>query len=137
VSNREQLLPSPDRDSTPWWQALAEHRFTAQRCEQCGRLRWPARAICGDCASFEWTWAELSGRGVVVSWIVTHHRFASHHESGMVTLFVSPVEQDDLIMPGLWKGTGTPSIGMPVTLVYEDVEGSTGATATLLAWRAS
>ncbi len=133
--SREQLLPVPDRDSAPWWAALAQHRFTGQQCARCRRWRWPPRAMCGDCGSFDWTWEPLSGRGSVVSWVVTHHRFATHHDPEMVTLFVSPVEQDDIMMPGLWKGMESPAVGMPVRLVFEDVDGVTGGTATLLAWR--
>jgi uncharacterized OB-fold protein len=133
--SRRQVLPAADRDSAPWWAALAEHRFVAQRCTRCRRWRWPARAMCGDCAGFDWTWEALSGRGVIVSWVVTHHRFATHHDGQMVTLFVSPEEQDDIVMPSLWAADTSPVIGMRVRLEFADVDDGDGGHATLLSWR--
>ena len=38
-------VPVPDRDSAPYWAALAQGRFELQHCRDCGHWNAPARAI--------------------------------------------------------------------------------------------
>ena len=95
----ERLVPYPDRDSAPWWAALAEHRLVQQRCDDCGRWRWPPRAICGGCASFAWSWQPVPGTGEVVSWITTHHAFLPGFEAPYHTVFVRLTVASDTV-PG-------------------------------------
>ena len=57
------MIPGVDRDSQAWWDALARHELVHQRCDTCGRWRWPPRAMCGECGSFEWSWQPVCGRG--------------------------------------------------------------------------
>ena len=37
-------LPTPDRDSQAWWDALARHEFVLQRCDDCQAWRWPSNS---------------------------------------------------------------------------------------------
>ena len=60
-------IPQPERDSQAWWDAVARHELSVQQCAACKRLRWPARALCNRCGSFDWAWAPVSGRGRVVT----------------------------------------------------------------------
>ena len=115
-----------DRDSQPWWEALARGEHVHQRCDACGTWRWPPRAMCGECKSFDWSWQEVSGRGRVVSHIRTHHSFLPGIEAPYTTVFVALEEQDDIVMPGFWRGDGEPSVGQEVTAEIEN---------SLLGWR--
>ena len=137
-------VPAMDRDSRPWWQALAEHRLLLPRCAACGAWRWPPREMCGRCGSFEWTWEPASGRGTVASWIVNHHTFSVDIPSPYVVLTVRLDEQDDLLLVGsLDRGTGAEpgpadaglALGAPVEATYLDCTGSDASTFTLLCWR--
>ena len=119
------MIPGADRDSTPWWEAVARYELVQQRCDECGRWRWPPRAMCGECGSFVWTWQPVSGRGTVLGWIRTHHSFLPGLEAPYVTVQVALEEQDDVTMIGSWEGSGDPVIGQAVTAVFVDRSGET------------
>lgn len=100
------MLPTPDRESAPYWQALAEGRFLLQRCRACSRWTWPARTICSGCHRFELDWVEAGGGGEVCSWIVTHQPYGPDL-AALVPYTVALVrvdEQDDILIPGMYVG---------------------------------
>jgi uncharacterized protein len=49
---------------------LAAGRLATTRCAACGRLAWPPRGFCGECASDRFDWADLSGRGTIHAFTV-------------------------------------------------------------------
>ncbi len=118
--------PTPDRDSQPWWDALAAGEFQLQRCSDCAALRWPARAICNRCRSFECEWERQDGAGTVASWVRTHQAFAPAlrevvpYRVVQVRLYV----QDDLLLVGGWISDREPVFEEAVAL--EIVEGADG-----------
>jgi uncharacterized OB-fold protein len=63
--------PSPDADgeSAPFWEALRQHRLVLQRCDSCGRSRFPFLPSCPYCASEMSDLVEISGAGTIYSWI--------------------------------------------------------------------
>jgi len=124
------VIPGIDRDSRPWWEALARHEHVHQRCDGCGRWRWPPRSICGACGSFAWSWQPVSGRGVVVSHIRTHHSFLPGIEAPYTTVFVALEEQEDVVLPSFWLGDTEPGIGQSVTAAFVDQDDGD----TLLGW---
>jgi hypothetical protein len=81
--------------------------------------------MCGRCHSFAWSWQPVSGEGRVVSHIRTHHSFLPDVEAPYTTVFVALAEQDDVVMPGFWRGDHEPVVGQ---LVTARIEGS------LLGW---
>src|SRR5262249_49866946 len=99
-------LPHPDRDSLPFWQGLREGEIRVQRCRGCGALRWPARAACNRCRSFDAEWIALSGRGRVVSFTRTHQVFAPcwRDEVPYDLVQVALEEQEDIQMIGRLVG---------------------------------
>ena len=109
-------LPHPDRDSAPFWQALREGELRLQRCANCGALRFPPRAVCNRCASFETEWVPLSGRGTVASWVRTHQVFAPAYREAVPywNVQVTLDEQDDVQWIGGWRGDAEPRFGQPV-----------------------
>lgn len=124
-------LPHPDRDSAPWWEALARHELVFQRCARCRAWRFPPRAVCNRCGSFDFGWEAASGDGTVASWVVNHHAFSDDFTTPYVVLTVRLAEQDDLLVIGSYRGDPDGvTTGMPVRAIFDDVaEG-----ATLLAW---
>jgi uncharacterized OB-fold protein len=126
-----------DRDSTPWWEALASHEFILQRCDSCQAWRWPARAICNRCASFDWQWQPASGDATVASWVVTHHGFMAGFEAPYAVLTVRLAEQEDLMLIGSFAGSAHDpglEIGAPLEAVFVAVEGS-DPPQTVLGWK--
>ena len=95
-------LPVPDRDSAPYWAALAEGRFTLQRCRACGHWTWPVRPICSGCHSDDLAWEASEGAGEVYSWVVTHQPYGPDL-ARIVPYTIALVrldEQDDILIPG-------------------------------------
>jgi uncharacterized OB-fold protein len=67
------LLPATDDpDSAGFWAATRERRFVVQKCESCGRLRFPPRSHCRACQSAKLAWVPMSGRGSIWSYAVAH-----------------------------------------------------------------
>lgn len=132
-----QPAPTTDRDSRPWWEALARHEFVLQRCDACATWRFPARAMCNRCGSFDWSWQAASGRARVASWIVTRHAFLPGFEAPYVVLTARLDEQPDLLIPGGYDGPSDGaglSIGASLSVAYHDVDTDDGPW-TLLRWR--
>jgi uncharacterized OB-fold protein len=129
--------PAVDRDSRPWWEALARHEFVLQRCEACATWRWPARAICNACGSFNWSWQAPSGQATVAGWIVTMHAFLPGFEAPYVVLSARLAEQPDIVLPGGYDGPTDGAglrIGAELTVGFHDVQAE-GDPYTLLRWR--
>ena len=100
-------LPVPDRDSAPYWEALAGGRFLLQRCRSCGRWTWPARPICSGCHGEDLAWEEPSGGGEVYSWVVTHQPYGRDlvDQVPYTVALVRIDEQDDILIPGRVLGS--------------------------------
>jgi hypothetical protein len=124
-------LPHPDRDSAPWWEALARHELLVPRCRACGTWRFPPRAICNRCTSFDVEWAPAGGRGTVAWWVVNHHPFTDDFLTPYAVVTVRLDEQDDVLVIGSYRGDlGALDTDLPVRAVFDDVEPG----VTLLAW---
>jgi uncharacterized protein len=127
------LLPQADLDSAPFWAAVREHRLTVQRCAHCATYRFPARPICPACHDWRSDWAEVSGRGRVLSWVVTHHvtHPAFARQLPYPVLLVELAEQPGLVMYGNLRPPDAPiTSGMPVRAVFEDLTDA----VTLVQW---
>ena len=61
------------RDQDAFWSAIDEGRFVAQKCAQCGALRHPPAPNCARCGSGRWDLQTLSGRGTILSWVISRH----------------------------------------------------------------
>jgi uncharacterized protein len=67
--------PIPGALTEGFWAAASEHRLVVQRCDACGLLRHYPQPMCPSCHATEWAWSEMSGRGTVHSFTVTHQAF--------------------------------------------------------------
>jgi uncharacterized OB-fold protein len=89
--------------------------------------------MCNRCASFGSTWAPLSGRGTVASWIVNHHAFAADFAPPYAVVLVRLAEQDDCKLLGSFAGAiDVLQVGLPVRAAFDDVADG----VTLVSWEA-
>ena len=65
--------PVPEYGAEPFWQACNDEQLVMQRCELCSKLRWQPAPLCTFCASDQYVWAPLSGRGRISTWTVVTH----------------------------------------------------------------
>ena len=101
-------LPTPDRDSAPYWAALADGVFVLQHCLDCGHWTWPARPICSGCHGDRLAWEQAQGTGEVYSWVITHQPYAPDL-ARLVPYTVALVrvdEQPDILIPGRYLSVG-------------------------------
>ncbi len=125
-------LPTPDRDSAPYWRGLAESRFLLQQCQSCGHWTWPARPICSHCRGDELEWTESPGTGEVYSWVVTHQAYAPDLAklTPYLVALVRLDEQADILIPGRYIGRSELAQGFRVRAQFEEVTEEIG----LLLW---
>ena len=66
-------LPLPDRAESPeFHEAAKEGRLVVPACGSCGRRRFPPRAACPSCGSFQERWEEIRPVGTIWSFVVAH-----------------------------------------------------------------
>lgn len=127
-------VPVPDRDTAPYWAALAHGRFELQRCRDCRSWTWPPRPICSGCHGDNLAWEEPSGAGEVYSWVVTHQAYGPDL-ARIVPYTVALVrldEQDDILIPGRFVSDTEIHQGLRVRVVPERVTDDVG----VLNWEA-
>jgi uncharacterized OB-fold protein len=143
---RRFLLPELDDDSTPFWAWCRRGELRVQRCDHCGRLRFPPRPMCPRCRSFLHEWIQLDGRGSIWSFAVPHPPLlGSYTEQAPYNVIVVAMAEDPTIrMVGNLVETvdgpldeidpHTVEIGAPVEVVFRP----TAAPEIMLpAWRRS
>ena len=64
--------PVPDRDTQPFWDAVARRRLVVQQCAVCARWIWQPKPVCPWCNAIEPVWTEVAGDARVASWTVVH-----------------------------------------------------------------
>jgi uncharacterized OB-fold protein len=112
-------VPVPDRDSGPYWAALAEGRFEIQHCLDCGHWSWPPRPICSKCHGENLEWQAPSGKGEVHSW-VRLHRPVFPALKDLVPFKIVDVrldEEPDILIPGRLLGDPEITQGSRVRVV--------------------
>ena len=73
-SDVRSLVPN-DAVSREFWEAVQASELKVQKCDACGHLWFPPSDACPQCLSPSYTWAPVSGRATVYSWVVYHHRY--------------------------------------------------------------
>jgi uncharacterized protein len=119
----------PDKDTAPYYAALAEGRLELQHCRDCGRWTWPPRPICSGCQGENLAAEEVSGTGTVHSWIVTHQVYAPTFVDLVpyTIVLVRLDEQDDILIPGpLMSGAEGVHQGLRVRAVAEKTADAVG-----------
>lgn len=127
--------PVPDHDSAPFWEGLKRHELLVQRCDYCGELQFPFRPACTKCASTTLSTVAVSGRGTVLSSVVTHRVFhpAFAERVPYTTVLVQLDEGDDLLMYGMLSGASDAlREGERVLASFVDYDGFTLAEWTPL-----
>lgn len=68
----ERPLPLVTPLAEPFWAAARERRLVLQRCQRCGKFRFPPEIGCFYCGSLASEWTSVSGRATLYSWTITH-----------------------------------------------------------------
>ena len=115
-----------------FWEFTKDKDFRLQRCDECGKFRWPPSPSCDRCLSEAFNWVAASGRGRLLSWVVFRrqyfHEYPSGHPVGLVELeegplFITiPVDADGEPLMG---GKGLAE-GIPMEVSWTDAQDEFG-----------
>lgn len=61
-----------NRDNAFWIEGVRAGKLLVQRCNSCAALRYPPAPMCGCCQSLDWETAQISGSGLIYSYVVHH-----------------------------------------------------------------
>lgn len=116
-------LPVVTAENQPFWDACKRHELRLQRCEDCGKVRYPIFKTCDNCLSGHFVWEKVSGSGKVFSWVVFHRPYyPSFAEDVPYNVAMVELEEGPRLLANL-VGVKNEDIyiGMPVEAVFEDV----------------
>jgi uncharacterized OB-fold protein len=118
-------LPPMTREMAPFWEAARRHQLIVQRCRGCGAYRFPARDLCSRCLSREVEWAPVSGRGAVFSYAVMHQVYHPGFAAEVpYAVVVVELEEGARLVSNLIDCPPREiEVGMPVEVVFDDVDG--------------
>lgn len=116
-------LPRSTPESDPFWEACSRHVLELQRCDACHQFWFPPSHRCIHCLSDAWTWTPVSGRGQVYTFTVFHRAYhrAFTDEIPYAVAVVELEEGPRLISNVVGCAPGEVRVGMPVSVVFEDV----------------
>jgi uncharacterized protein len=114
------IPPVPSRDDDYFWRAARESRLVARRCRECGALQHPPAPMCPHCQSLDFAIEELSGRGVIYSWIVSRHPSTPDSDSRVVA--VVDLEEGIRMVSNIAAEPGTEArTGMALSVTFERI----------------
>ena len=119
---RSKALPQRTSENARLWDSCLQRAMELQRCSSCRAFRYYPAPICPECASLDFDWERITGRGTVYSftWV---YRAAPGFERdvpyayALVQLEEGPVMATNIVN----VGEDELAIGMPVTIHYRDV----------------
>ena len=128
-------LPAPDDATAPYWEAARAGRLELPRCTACERLHFPPQVLCPHCPGDALAWTEVSGRGVVYSWVVVHPPVlpAFRDRTPFAVVLVELEDDPEIRIVGNLLGVdpGELEHGLPVTVEFERIDDE----VTLPQWR--
>lgn len=80
MSDYTKPLPTITDENREFWEGAKRGRLRMQKCEDCGHVRYPISHVCPKCLSYDFEWTDLSGRGVVFSYVVFHQLYSKAFE---------------------------------------------------------
>lgn len=115
-------LPQPDADTAFFWEGAARRKLMILRCRACARFVHYPRPACNACGSTDLHPEQVSGRGTVHSYTITH-RAVPGYEPPFNVVLVELEEQPGLRMVSNLVGVEPPDvrIGLPVEVFFQPV----------------
>jgi uncharacterized protein len=120
----DKLVPSPSKETQPYWDGLIEHRLRLQRCADCGKIRHYPRPMCDNCWSMNADWVDASGTGTVHSWTITHYAFHPGLKGDLPYILLTVDLPEGVRMNAQARGIAAASlrVGLPVVIGFEAVK---------------
>lgn len=124
MTTPQKPLPKATPETEPFWQGCKEGKLVLPRCRDCNRFHYYPRAVCPHCWSRNLTWEELSGRGKLYSYVISHRPAPGFQEETPYAIAVVELEEGPRIMTNLTGVDQTPDalvLDMPMEITFEEV----------------
>lgn len=119
------LVPAPDQETKPYWDAAKQHELRVQQCSNCKTFRHPPTKMCSNCYSEESQWVKVSGKGKLYSFINIHQPvlFQWRDDVPYNVVQVQLDEDPGIIVVGNVPGVAYTDlkVGAPVKVIFDDV----------------
>ncbi|MHA7274378.1 Zn-ribbon domain-containing OB-fold protein [Arthrobacter sp. TMT4-20] len=109
--------------TAPFWEAARDHRLVAQKCADCGDLRFPPIEICPQCWSENQIWVPIAPTGTLWSYVV-YHRALDPSKADEIPYVIGRVKTDDgpIFTVRLDVSPDAAIVDMPLTASWDDVD---------------
>ena len=116
-------LPEVTLLTDPFWEGTKKHELRLQLCDDCPEYRFTPKDVCPTCTSVNATWTPVSGAGTVYSYSVVHRGPgpAFQEDAPYIVVMVDLAEGPRILSHMTGCEPEDMKIGMPVTVVFEDV----------------
>ena len=109
------------RDELGFWEGADRHELVIQRCAECGTRRHPPGPMCGACGSLRTEYERSTGKGRVLSWMLSHH--PNRPDDAPVVVILVELEEGIRIVSNLIDAPGPgPYEELPVEVDFIDHE---------------
>jgi uncharacterized OB-fold protein len=117
--------PTPNADTSPFWEACNEERLIVQTCQSCGHVQFYPRALCVKCEGRDLDWRDAKPEGTVHSCTLVHRAPtpAFKEDAPYVLALIDLDDGFRMMMNVINCPPESVAIGMPVRIVFEDREG--------------
>jgi uncharacterized protein len=114
-------IPAITLDLRDFFEGARAGRLMVQKCDSCGKLRFPAHDLCSKCNSTASRWVPVSGRGEVFSFNIMHQLYhpGFAKEVPYAVVMVELEEGCKFVSNLLGVKPHEIRCGMPVEVVFE------------------
>lgn len=104
----------------PMWDSIARGEMALQRCDDCGRFRYPPGPCCPHCLSLSSRWVPLSGRARVLSWTTFHRKYLPAYPPP-TTVVAVVLEEGPIMLSNIDAAdTARLVLDLPLVMFYDD-----------------
>lgn len=115
-------VPVISPETEEFWAATAKGKLLLRHCNRCDNIIWYPRYLCPICSSFDTSWSEASGSGIVYSFTVVHRSTADgfREATPYIIAYVELTEGPRVMTNIVDCESDIVKIGMPVQIVFHD-----------------
>lgn len=117
-------IPKPTPESKPFWDAARQHVLRIQKCNDCGRYYFYPRPLCAHCLSRNVEWRDVSGRGVLHTYVINQRGPKGFPINGPFVIGIVQLDEGPRLMSNIVGVEPDPRqlrCDMPVEVVFDDI----------------
>jgi uncharacterized protein len=122
VTRPKRPRPTPTDDGAFFFEAARAGKLMVQRCSACGHFQFPPHAACQQCQSFDTVPTEVSGKGEIYSFVVTHYPQVPAFDYPLPVALIQLDEGPRLVSNIIGTDPTDLAIGMGVTVTFVECD---------------